>query len=64
MKRLIATRPIPRKSLASVVPSGDKYLIFFFLKCVNELLLSKFCKTCFTIGRKKLHWPRLIWPTR
>jgi len=40
-----------------IIPSGEKYLIFCFLKCVNELLftcqkLSEFSKTCFTMAKQ------------
>jgi len=36
------------------------YLILCFSKYVNELLFT--CQ--YLLRRKKLHWPRLIWPTR
>ena len=54
-----------RKSLL-VAPAGEKCLILCFSKCVNELLylpkLSKFSNAL--LRRNKLHWPRLICPTR
>ena len=46
-----------RKLLAFVAPSGGKYLILYFSKCVAELLfhlpkLAKFFKTCFTTTKE------------
>jgi len=61
---------VHRKSLVFLATPGEKYLIFM-PKCVNkinELLfyLPKIIKILKHADerRKKLHWPRLIWPTR
>ena len=60
---------LQRKSLAFVAPSGEKYLIFMLLECVNELSFSpaknyqNSLKRAL-LRRKKLYLSRLIWPTR
>jgi len=60
---------LQRKSLAFVAPSGEEYLIFMLLKVRDKLLfhLQKNYQNSLKrvlLRRKKLHWPRLIWPTR
>jgi len=58
-----------RKSLAFVAPSCKKYLIFMLLKVRKWTVISptKHYQNSLKralLQRKKLHWPRLIWPTR
>jgi len=58
-----------RKSLAFVASSGEKYLILMLLKVRKQTVISpakdyqNSLKRAL-LRRKKLHWPRLIWPTR
>jgi len=59
---------LQRKSLAFVAPSGEKYLIFMLHKVHKWTVISsaKNYQNSLKRGlslRKKLHWPRLIWPT-
>jgi len=57
---------LERKSLVFVSPCGEKYLIFMLLK-VRKWTVISLAKNSLKralLRRKKLHWPRLIWPTR
>jgi len=60
---------LQRKSLAFVAPSGEKYLIFMLFKVRKWTAISpaKNYQNSLQralLRRKKLHWPRLIWPIR
>jgi len=60
---------LQRKPLVFVAPSGEKYLIVMLLKVRKWTVISpsknyqNFLKRAL-LQRKKLRWPRLIWPTR
>jgi len=60
---------LQRKSLAIVAPSGEKYLIFMLRKVRKRTIFLPAKNYQNSLKRallrqKKLHWPRLIWPTR
>jgi len=69
MSKQTAKMLLRRKSLAYVTPSGEKYLILMRLKVRKWTIISpaknyqNSLKRAL-LRRKKLHWPRLIWPTR
>ena len=58
-----------RKSLAFVASSGEKYLILMLFKVRKQTVISpakdyqNSLKRAL-LRRKKLHTPRLIWPTQ
>ena len=59
---------LQRTSLASVAPSGEKYLISMLLKVYRGTYftcqkLSKLSKSCFTTTKETV-LAGLIWPTR
>jgi len=69
MSKITGKKLLQKKSLACVALSGERYLLLCFSKVRKWTVISPAKNYQNSLKRallrqKKLHWPRLIWPTR